>query len=195
MSLILFQQFLMPHFASIAFDDWIKNEKIRQIQKTIQNDIGILHQNLLGSFEGWENLKTNQVIDLKNDSQKIVAEIKNKFNTTKGNHKNAIYDDLKHIIDNTYQGYTGYYVEIIPQKPKRYNEIFVPSDNKTGQKKPAREDIRKIDGYSFYELVTGEKDALYYVFQQINSFLKEKLSSSINHEEYCNLFHKAYYPD
>lgn len=57
---------------------WIAAEKSRQIQKTLQNKIGIFHQSLIGKIEGWEDLGTGEVVDLRNKDRKIIAEIKNK---------------------------------------------------------------------------------------------------------------------
>ena len=70
---------------NIKLSGWIKKEKSRQLQKTIQNAIGIFHQEILGSFSGWKSLGTGSVVDLVNEDLKIIAEVKNKYNTTKGN--------------------------------------------------------------------------------------------------------------
>lgn len=40
------------------------NETTRQAQKTLQNHIGDFHQNILGSVDGWINLKVGSIIDL-----------------------------------------------------------------------------------------------------------------------------------
>jgi hypothetical protein len=82
----------------ISVEQWLTQETMRQSQKTLQNAIGDFHQKILGSVVGWDDLGTGHIFDLKNDSEKIIAEIKNKHNTTKGNHKVAIYDDLKKTI-------------------------------------------------------------------------------------------------
>ncbi len=144
----------------VSLTEWLEQEKTRQIQKTMQNAIGDFHQAILGNVNGWEDLHVGGVIDLKNDSRKIIAEVKNKHNTTKGNHKKVIYDDLSSSITGKYAGYTGYYVEVIPKSKKPYNKAFTPSDNETKLRRPTNEKIRVIDGRSFYELVTGNADAL-----------------------------------
>jgi hypothetical protein len=74
-------------FHNISLAEWLKMEKSRQIQKTFQNKVGDFHQMILGKCQGWENLKSGKVIDLLNREKKIIAEIKNKYNTTKGNQK------------------------------------------------------------------------------------------------------------
>jgi len=144
----------------ISFAEWMKQEKARQMQKTLQNAIGVFHQAIIGSMYGWTNLNTGEVADVVNIEKKIIAEIKNKYNTTKGNHKIKIYEDLKSLVGSKYKGYISYYVEIIPQGKKVYNMTFAPSDNKKHKRKVAHRNIRVIDGKSFYALATGYPDAL-----------------------------------
>jgi hypothetical protein len=72
----------------------------------------------------------------------------------KGNTKKKLYDDLSNLIDNEYPKYTGYYVEIIPAQPGKYDKPFVPSDN-TGGEIIERDDLRVIDGPTFYDLIEG----------------------------------------
>ena len=150
----------------------------RQKQKSLQNEIGNIHQEILGSLDGWSDLGIGGVIDLENKEKKIIAEIKNKWNTTKGNHMTEIYDDINHLLNNKYLSYVGYYVEILPKNGKKYNKNFTPSDNKKKERRPDNEKIRVIDGESFYELVTGNKNALRILFNEfpilIDEILKEE---------------------
>jgi len=145
---------------NISLTKWLKQEKSRQNQKTLQNYLGDFHQEIVGSFRNWESLGKGKVFDVKNDNKKIIAEIKNKHNTTKGNHKTVIYDDLQGQLNAGYKGYIAYYVEIIPKNKKIYDKPFIPSDNKTHSQRPKNENIRVMDGKSFYALTTGDKDAL-----------------------------------
>lgn len=144
----------------ISLTEWLQQEKSRQNQKTLQNALGDFHQEILGSFNGWKSLGRGDIIDLKNDTKKIIAEVKNKHNTTKGNHKVAVYDDLKRELKVNYEGYTAYYVEIIPKNKKIYDKPFTPPDNRTHKRRPKNKSIRVIDGKSFYALATGDVDAL-----------------------------------
>lgn len=162
----------------ISLDDWMKQEKERQIQKTKQNAIGSLHEEILGSIAWVKNLPVGQLIDIVSHEKKILAEIKNKHNTTKGNHKVAIYDDLVQAIDER-PGYIGYYVEILPKGQKAYNIPFTPPDNKTKQRRASREDIRQIDGRTFYALLTGEPDAIDELYCEL-----PKLTAEIISEEF-----------
>lgn len=149
---------------------------MRQVQKTLQNEIGIFHQKLLGSLNNWESLGTGKVVDLVNRKDKIIAEVKNKFNTTKGNHKMEIYDDLEFLLNGEYKGFTAYYVAILTKK--RFNNPFTPSDNKLKQRRAINENIREIDGASFYELATGEKDAIQKLYNILPSIISEIVNNN-----------------
>lgn len=149
----------------IPLSKWVELEKVRQGQKALQNRLGDFHQAILGSIYGWEDLTKGNLIDIKSDSKKIVAEIKNKYNTTKGSDKTQIYDNLLFAIENHYDGFKGYYVEVIPKNKKVYDIPFTPSDNKTSTRRPINQDIRVIDGKSFYALASGYEDALKMLYE------------------------------
>ena len=180
---------------AITLSEWIKQEKSRQIQKTLQNAIGEFHQNILGSIPGWLNLKTGSVLDLSNKKRKIIAEVKNKYNTTKGNHKIAIYDDFKKLLDTDYKGFVAYYVEIIPKGKKSYNLPFVPSDNRKSKRRSKNENIRVIDGKSFYALAGSRKNGLRELYVAlpiaIGDILKRPVRINAS-KEFLSLFEKAY---
>ncbi|APJ04876.1 Eco47II family restriction endonuclease [Silvanigrella aquatica] len=176
------------------FDEWVRKEKTRQIQKTMQNMVGEFHQNVLGSIPGWENLKNGKVIDLECRERKIIAEVKNKHNTTKGDQKKSLYENFEKLLNTKYIGYTAYYVEIIPNKKDGYDEEFVPSDNILSVRKMGNPKIRKISGQRFYELVTGDPYALkklYEAIPKISEILGKNIS--INTRNQLNhIFNSAY---
>lgn len=181
----------------ISFAEWMKQEKSRQMQKTLQNAIGNFHQSIIGSLYGWKNLNTGVIADVVNTEKKIIAEIKNKYNTTKGNHKTKIYEDLKTLTDGEYVGYTAYYVEVIPKGKKVYNILFAPSDNKKHKRKPAHRNIRVIDGKTFYALATGCPDALRDLYMILPKVIADIQGKPFGHivseqEEFQRLFEMAY---
>ena len=180
----------------ITLSDWLEQEKARQAQKSMQNALGTFHQKILGCVDGWEDLGSGGVLDLKQDADKIIAEIKNKHNTTKGNHKKEIYNDIHSLINSSYQGYTGYYVEVIPKSKAPYDKPFTPPDNVNGGTKTKNDSIRVIDGRSFYKLVTGIDDALdlfYGVLPEvISEILNNDPSQLLSDPTYKDLFHRAY---
>jgi hypothetical protein len=148
---------------NITYDTWFKNETTRQAQKTLQNHVGDFHQNILGYSIGWTNMKIGNVIDLISKKNKVIAEVKNKYNTISGGKLSDLYYSLDGLISpksSIYKGYTAYYVAIIPKKGERYNKPFTPSDKDKGKRCELNEHIREIDGASFYHLVTGHEKAL-----------------------------------
>ena len=100
------------------------------------------HQNIIGEMPGWENLKVGKSIDLRNREKKIIAEIKNKYNTMNSSSALAIYDKLQRHLDydESYKGFTAYCVVIIPKSPRSLNITFHPSER--GTNRPERENIR-----------------------------------------------------
>lgn len=172
-----FSAVIEASMSEITLDDWFKSEGIRQAQKTLQNEIGKFQQAAFGTIEGVEDLGVGGVVDLIAKDKKVVAEIKNKWNTTKGNHKIQVYDDLLMMI-NANEGFTGYYVEVLSKKGGRYNKPFTPSDNKAKERRAANDRIRVIDGRSFYELLTGHEDALKELYLQIPDLTAEILKES-----------------
>lgn len=187
----------------ITLDAWLKQEHARQRQKTLQNKIGDFHQQLIGKLADCQSLETGHIIDVHCPSKRVVAEIKNKFNTTKGNHKKQIYDDLAQALTSaTYQDHVAYYVEIIPKARHRYNDVFTPPDNLSGQSRPSNERIRRVDGYSFYALVTDVPDALEQVYQALPRVISNvlnlppELTQRIDDDEHIDdLFTRAYHAD
>ncbi|MCD6011563.1 MAG: restriction endonuclease [Flavipsychrobacter sp.] len=170
----------------VSYDVWVKTEEARQAQKTLQNFIGEFHQNVLSACAGWTNLGKGNVVDLVNTNKKIIAEVKNKFNTLSGGKLAGLYQSLDTAVmhkNSKYKGYTAYYVTIIPPKPKRFDVEFTPSDNETGSKRQSNSKIRHIDGASFYTLATGSDSGLEDLFDVLPSIIndiigKNKLDSS-----------------
>lgn len=172
-----------------SFEDWLSSEKSRQVQKTLQNEIGYFHQKILGTINNWEDAGVGGISDLFSEKHKVIAEIKNKFNTTNSTSRLGSYDTLEALLQKSkYQEYTAYFVEIIPKNKKRYNKPFTPSDSKTKTLRPNNENIRIIDGHSFYKLVTGEEDAL----NQCYEFILEELVSLTNYNNDLSKFKKLF---
>lgn len=175
---------------------WEKGEKNRQIQKTLQNHVGSFHQRILGAMDGWKDTGTGGVIDLVSEKYKVIAEIKNKYNTVKGSDKVKIYDHFEMQVmtkGHQYKGFTAYYVEVIPLSGHRYNKEFTPSDNSQGQQRKVNPLIRQIDGYSFYGMVTGIPDALSQLFASLPDVIEENSEYKFKNREFAqNFFQKAF---
>jgi hypothetical protein len=181
---------------AITYKEWLEQEKARQSQKTMQNAIGDFHQEILGAISGWRNLGVGGGLDVVNDKIKVVAEVKNKFNTTKGNHKVEIYDAIKSKLKTQeYADFVGYYVEVIPAGKNKYDKPFTPPDNKTGKRRPTNKKIRVIDGVSFYAMATGRKQALQELFEVLPHILVDEFNYKLSKKEasqYFELFKAAF---
>lgn len=155
-------------------DHWMEMEKARQIGKSLNNAIGLFHQQVLGSIPGWHNLGTGGIVDLANDDRKIIAELKNKYNTVKGSDRIGIYEELSDAVhgkNSIYKDYTAYYVTVIPQSSEGVLRPFTPSNNAKGKRAAADEQIIEIDGRRFYALATGHDDALDELFDAVSEIL------------------------
>ncbi|EKD99513.1 MAG: type II restriction enzyme (Eco47II, Sau96I) [uncultured bacterium] len=180
--------------SNITLEQWVNQEKARQRQKTLQNAIGEFHEEIIGSVAGWERLPVGRLIDVRNMSRKTIGEIKNKHNTTKGSDKKDLYDNLEFALNTPeYKGFTGYYVEVIPKNGLTYNKIFTPSDNKVSLRRPENENIRIIDGCSFYDFVTGDEHALERLYKVLPIVISDCLGVS-KARDYSSeqLFHELF---
>lgn len=176
----------------ITLEEWYKQEKVRQVQKTLMNAIGDFHQNVLGSVSGWHNPGRGGGYDIISEDNRVLAEIKNKFNTMNSSASETTYKKLVRYIEGEFKGYTGYVVFIVPKDPGDYNLPWSPSHTAM----PLREDIRKIDGESFYGMVTKNDNALEELFLTLPACIAQFLESKALSEEQKNLiielFQRAY---
>lgn len=159
---------------------WKISETARQAQKTLQNGIGEFHQKILGSAPGWVDMQRGSVLDLKNDSLKIIAEVKNKFSTVSGGKLADVYKSLDGLVspkNSIYKGYSAYFVNVISKRKLRSDVEFTPSDKDKGAKCATNPLIRIIDGASFYDLVFQREDALREIHREVPSVIN-KLASS-----------------
>jgi hypothetical protein len=177
----------------MTFNEWFRNENIRQRQKTLQNQIGRFHQSVLGKVQGWEDLGVGEVVDLVSKDKKIIAEVKNKYNTVKGSDKIGVFDKLARALNYGHRGYTAYYVTILAKQ--RIDKPFTPSDNEKGGKPAENPKIREIDGASFYEIATGSKTALADLYQHLPKILSNitglKADKITGDSQFHTLFSRA----
>ncbi len=173
---------------------WKEFELQRQTTKAIQNAIGAFHQELIGSLPGWQLLPPSGGLDVLNLQKRICAEVKNKYNTTKGNHLPRLYDDLQrarqkhHTTHPGETNFTAYIVHIIPRAPRDYDRPFTPTDNKV--ERPEDPHIREITAALFYDRATGKNGALRAIYQALPSLLEEvfDIEVKLSSEELTHLF-------
>jgi len=184
----------------LSYVQWKHTELHRQAEKSLTNAVGGFHQNVLGCIKGWEDLQTSNQVDLVNYEHKIIAEIKNKYNTLNAGGTVALYKRLSELVNNKsscFKGYTAYYVTIIPGTPDGVDTIFAPSDNATGEHCTLDEKIRVIDGVRFYALASGSPSAfsdLYKALHQVLHLFSIRHLSDEDKAFLQDLFFKAFIP-
>lgn len=177
----------------IGFDEWMAKEKDRQVQKAFQNAIGDFHQEIIGFVPGWSNPGKGGSYDVINEGRRILAEIKNKHNTMNSTSAAGTYDKLAGWIDYGKADWTAYTVGIVPKSPNPTDMPFTPSVRKV--RKAMRENLRIIDGRSFYALATGRAGAIDELYAVLPGVIAEVLDTSVDssvYHEFNVLFEKAY---
>mgnify|MGYP001388434768 CR=1 FL=1 len=162
-----FSAIVQMNFQDKNFDAWEDFEKERQLQKSLQNHIGKFHQDIITNLNDWEKMEISDAI---NKKKKIFVEVKNKFNTVTGEKEARVYDNLASNLKK-YPKYKAYYLYIIREN-KYVDEPFTPSDNtkkKSSKKKKRkkRQDLRKIDGVSFYKKITKDDQFLKKLYTEL----------------------------
>lgn len=114
----------------------------------LSNALGDFHQRILGNVDGWENHDAGY--DLECRDRRIVAEVKNKWNTMNAPNRRQVEMDLGTAVRQKLGTWTGYLVFVIPRRPERYTKPI-----------PIERNLFEIDGASFYELVTGDPNAIH----------------------------------
>ena len=132
----------------------------------MSNALGEFHQTVLGSATGWEDHDAGY--DLKSDERKIIAEVKNKWNTMNANDRREVEDNLSAALRNMNGTWVAYLVTVIPRTPKRFSKAL-------------RKNVIEIDGASFYEIVTGTPNAIHELFDA----LSRRLAPSDEIATYC----------
>ena len=145
----------------IGFDGWANKEIERQQDKTINNEIGEFHQELLGKVDGWVNLGIGDEteIDLKKKDNTVFIELKNKHNTMNSSSTKTCREKLENVIAK-YPNATAYWAYIISKKYKTEERVWI-------YKGRENEKIRRISGDLLYEMITGDPDALEKVYEAI----------------------------
>ena len=132
-------------------EELIDAEIYRQVDKSINNDIGYFHQNLFNYIDNWIVPKAG--FDIENHEQSLFAEMKNKHNTMNSASSQKTYMKLQQKLLEDFNA-TCYLVEIIAKQSQDVNwKCKVDGKNYDHNK------IRRISIDKFYELATGDEFA------------------------------------
>lgn len=132
--------------------EWERAELARRNQKSLMNYLGDAQQKIIGALQGCRSHPSGSGhpdISVVRQSQKLIAEVKNKHNTMNYNSSRETYDELsKHLSKREYQGFTATVVTLIAPASEPRIKHFAPGD------KAKRDDILIMSGRVFYALVT-----------------------------------------
>ncbi len=176
---------------NIDIEEWIRNEKVRQADKTLNNRIGEFHQMLLGGVKDWINLGIGDEtkVDLKKTDNSIFIELKNKFNTVNSDSLDKVRDKLEKNLGK-YPKSIGYWAYILDKNGKSIDEVWT----RNGKSDPR---LRRISGVRVYELVTKDPKALFKVWTALpvaieDTLRKENLIGKDDSRKLIEFFQSAY---
>ena len=151
-----------------SFEEVIKDELVRQRDKTNSNAIGYFHQNMFKYIKNCEVPKEGfDVIYTKNDGTKIYIEMKNKHNTMNSSSSQKTYMRMLNKIANDSTA-ECYLVEAIAKTSQ--NIVWKVS---VDGERVENEKIRRVSLDKFYEIVTGDKEAFYKMCMELPKIIDE----------------------
>lgn len=150
-------------------------QEVESMLRGASNALGEFHQRVLGSVKGWRNHDAGY--DLECVERKILAEVKNKHNTMNAANRREVVSDLETALRQKKGHWEAYLVLIIPKTPRRYKKQLAPR-------------LFEIDGSSFYELVTGEPNALH----ELLNYMLDKISPTNEIADHCRRIMKDSLP-
>jgi hypothetical protein len=147
-------------FNNIEEESLIQAEILRQIDKSINNSIGTFHEEILGGVKGFE-IGSLSGFDIKASDNTLFADIKNKHNTMNSKSAEALFQTLARYADDNKKA-KCYWVQILAKKS--FCELWSGIINR---KEYSHSRVYKISGDKFYELITGQSDALLNLYKSL----------------------------
>ncbi|MDT3402094.1 Eco47II family restriction endonuclease [Mucilaginibacter terrae] len=158
------------NFNEIDQDDLVDTEILRQIDKSINNSIGTFHEQILGGINGYEVGKLSG-FDIKAVDNSLFADIKNKHNTMNSSAAESLYQKLAKYAD-TYKKAKCYWVQVLAKGS--FNKNW--SGNINGREYNHTR-VFMISGDQFYNMLSGEDDALIQLYKALPFAIKDYLST------------------
>ena len=150
------------------FEEVIKDELVRQRDKTNSNAIGYFHQNMFKYIKNCEVPREGfDVIVTMKDGKKIYVEMKNKHNTMNSSSSQKTYMRMQNKIVSDSKA-ECFLVEAIARNSQ--NIIWKVS---VDGERLENERIRRVSMDKFYEIVTGDKEAFYKICMVLPELIDE----------------------
>lgn len=157
-------------FNDISEEDLIQSEILRQIDKSINNSIGIFHEQILGGISGFE-IGNLSGFDIKSTDNKLFADIKNKHNTMNSSAAESLFQKLARYADD-YKTARCYWVQILAKGSFEENWKGDINGKEYGHSR-----VFKISGDKFYALLSGEEDAFFQLYKALPVAISDYLKS------------------
>lgn len=156
-----------------TIEEVIKNELVRQRDKTNTNAIGYFHQNLFKYIDNCEVPNVGfDVIYTRPNGSRVYVEMKNKHNTMNSSAAQKTFLKMTTQILND-DNCDCYLVEIIAKRSQ--NIVWNVS---LDYERVSNEHIKRVSIDKFYEEVTGDKDAFYKICKQLPIIIDEIISEN-----------------
>ena len=156
-------------FNNITEEAVIKNEIMRQIDKSINNSIGTFHEQLLGGIKGYK-MGNLSGYDIKATNDTLFADIKNKHNTMNSSAAESLFQKLSHYADN-HKKAKCYWVQILAK-----NSFCERWSGDINGKEYSHSRVYKISGDKFYALLTGQDDAFFAIYRALPLVISDFLA-------------------
>lgn len=155
------------------FEEVIKDELVRQRDKTNSNAIGYFHQNMFKYIKNCEVPKEGfDVIFTKNDGNKIYVEMKNKHNTMNSSSSQKTYMKMLNQVAKDDKA-ECFLVEAIAKTSQ--NIVWRVS---LDGERIENERIKRVSMDKFYGIVTGDKEAFYKICMELPNLIDEIINEN-----------------
>lgn len=147
-------------FNDLTDEAILEHEIRRQIDKSINNSIGTFHEQILGGIDGYEMGKLSGY-DIKATNDTLFADIKNKHNTMNSSSAESLFQKLADYANRNKKA-NCYWVQILAK-----SSFCEKWQGEINGKEYSHSRVFKISGDKFYELLTGQKDALINLYRAL----------------------------
>lgn len=144
--------FFDMQFNHLTLSEFIDNEAQRKKDKSVNNHIGIFHQELLDGLNGFEAPK-NSGYDVRKLDNTIFGELKNKHNTMNSSSSEATFKKLEKLADDNTKAIC-YLIEVVAKESQ-----CIPWKPTCSGKTYEHDRVKRISIDKFYELATGQANA------------------------------------
>jgi len=168
----IFKLIFDSRFNELKEEDLIQLEVLRQADKSINNSIGIFHEQILGGIEGF-SMGNLSGYDIKADDDSLFADIKNKHNTMNSSAAEALFQKLSRYANDNKKA-KCYWVQILAKGS--FCDLWKGEINR---KEYSHSRVYKISGDKFYALLTRQDDALFQLYKILPSAIEDYLKSLI----------------